>query len=207
MVKNIPANAGDSGSIPGAGRSPGEGTGTHSSIPGTPTDQGAWRATLRRVDSAVQHYLSTAKQPRASGSSGPSSPAAPQALVGLWRRIDGSSRTPPPTPRLHLPRWPWQRRWKADAGGPLIRRWGPGCLQKAWGGPGKGAWRAEPRVWNAPAAQCIPYGCGAGGPWPSAAPPLGLASPALREGTFVCARVPSVSPPPCAGKWSPDHRA
>ena len=35
MVKNLPANAGDtrnSGSFPGSGRSPGEGNGNHSSI-------------------------------------------------------------------------------------------------------------------------------------------------------------------------------
>ena len=35
MLKNLPANAGDirdEGSIPGSGRSPGEGNGTHSSI-------------------------------------------------------------------------------------------------------------------------------------------------------------------------------
>ena len=32
MVKNPPANAGDVGSIPGSGRSPGEANGTHSSI-------------------------------------------------------------------------------------------------------------------------------------------------------------------------------
>ena len=32
MVKNPPANAGDVGSIPGSGRSPGEGNGNHSSI-------------------------------------------------------------------------------------------------------------------------------------------------------------------------------
>ena len=35
MVKNLPANAGDTrdmGSIPGSGRSPGVGNGTHSSI-------------------------------------------------------------------------------------------------------------------------------------------------------------------------------
>ena len=31
-VKNPPANAGDVGSIPGSGRSPGEGNGTHASI-------------------------------------------------------------------------------------------------------------------------------------------------------------------------------
>ena len=32
MVKNPPASAGDMGSIPGSGRSPGEGKGTHSSL-------------------------------------------------------------------------------------------------------------------------------------------------------------------------------
>ena len=36
MVKNLPANAGDLGSIPGLERSPGEENGNHSSIP-------AWR--------------------------------------------------------------------------------------------------------------------------------------------------------------------
>jgi len=32
VVKNSPANVGDVGSIPGSGRCPGEGSGTHSSI-------------------------------------------------------------------------------------------------------------------------------------------------------------------------------
>ena len=32
VVKNLPANAGDSGSIPGSGRAPAEGKATHSSI-------------------------------------------------------------------------------------------------------------------------------------------------------------------------------
>ena len=32
VVKNPPTNAGDSGSTPGSGKSPGEGNGTHSSI-------------------------------------------------------------------------------------------------------------------------------------------------------------------------------
>ena len=36
MVKNPPANAGDTGSIPGSGSSPGEGNSNHSSFP-------AWR--------------------------------------------------------------------------------------------------------------------------------------------------------------------
>ena len=32
VVKNLPANAGDVGVIPGVGRSPGEGSGTHCSV-------------------------------------------------------------------------------------------------------------------------------------------------------------------------------
>ena len=53
VVRNLPANAGDvrnMDSIPGSGRSPGEGHATHSSIlawriPRT----GAWEATVHRV--------------------------------------------------------------------------------------------------------------------------------------------------------------
>ena len=51
MVKNLPANVGDAGSVPGSGRSPGEGNGNplqHSCL-GNPMDRGAWRATVLRV--------------------------------------------------------------------------------------------------------------------------------------------------------------
>ena len=51
MVKNLPANAGDVGSIPGSGRSPGEGKGNplqHSCL-GNPMDRGAWQAIVRGV--------------------------------------------------------------------------------------------------------------------------------------------------------------
>ena len=50
-VKNPPANAEDAGSIPGSGRSPGEGNGNllqHSCL-GHPMGRGAWRATLHGV--------------------------------------------------------------------------------------------------------------------------------------------------------------
>ena len=51
MVKNLPANAGDTGSIPGSGRSSGEGNGNpfQYSYLGNLTDLGAWRATVYRV--------------------------------------------------------------------------------------------------------------------------------------------------------------
>ena len=54
MAKNLPANtgdAGDSGSIPGSGRSPGEGNGNplQYSYLENPMDRGGWWATVRVV--------------------------------------------------------------------------------------------------------------------------------------------------------------
>ena len=52
VVKNSPANAGDLGSIPGSGRSPGGGHGNplQYSYLENPKDRGAWQATVRRVE-------------------------------------------------------------------------------------------------------------------------------------------------------------
>ena len=51
VVKNMPANAGDSGLILGLGRSPRKGNGNplQYSCLGNPTDRGTWRATLHGV--------------------------------------------------------------------------------------------------------------------------------------------------------------
>ena len=51
MVKNPPANAGDVGSVPGLGRSPGGGNGNplQYSCLGNPMDRGAWWATVHGV--------------------------------------------------------------------------------------------------------------------------------------------------------------
>ena len=54
VVKNPPANAGDTGdtgSIPGSGRSSGGGNGNpfQFSCLGNPMDRGAWRATVHRI--------------------------------------------------------------------------------------------------------------------------------------------------------------
>ena len=51
MVKNLPANAGDEGSIPGSGRSPGGGNGNplQYSCLENPMDRGAWWATVHGV--------------------------------------------------------------------------------------------------------------------------------------------------------------
>ena len=51
MVKNLPANAGDTGSILGSGRSPGEGNGNplQYACLGNLMDRGAWQATVHEV--------------------------------------------------------------------------------------------------------------------------------------------------------------
>ena len=51
MVKNPPADVGDTGSIPGLRRFPGEGNGNplQYSCLRNPRDRGAWRATVHRV--------------------------------------------------------------------------------------------------------------------------------------------------------------
>ena len=51
VVKNPPTNAEDAGSIPGLGRSPGEGNGNplQYSCLGNPMDRGPWLATVHGV--------------------------------------------------------------------------------------------------------------------------------------------------------------
>ena len=51
LVKNLLANAGDTDSIPGPGRSPGEGNGNplQYSCLGNPMDRGAWWASIHGV--------------------------------------------------------------------------------------------------------------------------------------------------------------
>ena len=51
MVKILPASAGDTGSIPGSGRYPGEGIGNplQYSCLKNPRDMGAWQATIHSV--------------------------------------------------------------------------------------------------------------------------------------------------------------
>ena len=63
MVKNPPANVGDVGSVPGSGRSPGEGNDfpLHYSCLENPMDRGAWWATAHGVtkESNMTEELST----------------------------------------------------------------------------------------------------------------------------------------------------
>ena len=61
-VKNLPASAGDPGSILGWGRCPGEGNGNllQCSCLGNPMDRGAWQAAVHWV--VVGHNLATKQQ-------------------------------------------------------------------------------------------------------------------------------------------------
>ena len=60
VVKNPPANAEDVGSIPGKGRSPGNGNPLQYSYLGKPIDRGAWRTT-RLHKSQTQFRLTNNK--------------------------------------------------------------------------------------------------------------------------------------------------
>ena len=62
-VKNLPTNAGDAGSIPQLGRSPGEGNGNplQYSCLGNPVDRGTWWSTVQRI-ARVGYNLATKQQ-------------------------------------------------------------------------------------------------------------------------------------------------
>ena len=64
VVKNLPANAGEAGSIPGSGRSPGAGNSNplQYSWPGNPVEKGVWQATVHGV-ARVTHNLAAKQQP------------------------------------------------------------------------------------------------------------------------------------------------
>ena len=59
LVKNLLANSGDMGSIPGSGRSPGEGHGDplQYSCLENPMDRGAWRATVHGVSTKQRQLV------------------------------------------------------------------------------------------------------------------------------------------------------
>ena len=51
MVKNLPTDAGEVGSVPGLGRSPGKGNGNQLQYAclGNPKDRGVWRASVHGI--------------------------------------------------------------------------------------------------------------------------------------------------------------
>ena len=61
MVKNLPTDAGDTGLIPGSGRSPGEQNGNplQYSCQDNPIDRGAWQAPVLESQSETQLSMRT----------------------------------------------------------------------------------------------------------------------------------------------------
>ena len=70
VVKNLPANAGDGGSVPGLGRSPAGGNGNpfQYSCLGNPMARGAWQATAQGVEdeSDTTLYLNSNKNSKST---------------------------------------------------------------------------------------------------------------------------------------------
>ena len=79
MVKNLPVNAGDAGSIPGSERSPGGGNGSplQYSCLENPMDRGVWRALVHGVAESQTglnmraHYINLKKNALVKSSSSP----------------------------------------------------------------------------------------------------------------------------------------
>ena len=71
VVKNLPVNAGDTGSIPGLGRSSREGNGNplQCSHGGNPMDRGTWWATVHEVaeESDMTHLMAIAEFSKFAG--------------------------------------------------------------------------------------------------------------------------------------------
>ena len=69
VVKNLPANVGDTASIPPSGTSPGKGNGSplQSSCLGNPMDRGAWQAAVHGGHKRVRHDLTTKPQQQQNG--------------------------------------------------------------------------------------------------------------------------------------------
>ena len=64
VVKNTPANTGDTGSIPESGKSSGEGNGNPLQYPclGNPMNRGAWQASVHEFTTESEHNLQPKQQ-------------------------------------------------------------------------------------------------------------------------------------------------
>ena len=105
MVKNPPANAGDAkdtNSIPGSGRSPGEGNGNplQYSCLDNPMDRGAWRATVLGIAKSQTRLKQLSTQHTHMGSKvGFPGGSDSKKICLQWRR-----------PAFNP--WVWRRKWQ-----------------------------------------------------------------------------------------------
>ena len=116
VVKNLPANAGGLGSIPGSGRSPGEGNGNplQYSCLGHAMDRGAWWYSL--WGQKEQEWLSNAVHSTQEW--------APEAVLQSFPSLDYHSWALPPSPGGTLSLW---------------------AVWKVWDSPVRALWASEPR--------------------------------------------------------------
>ena len=93
VSKESACSAGDLGSIPGSGRSPGEENGNplQYSCLGHPMDRGAWQATVHGV-TRVRHDLVTKPPPLPRRWTQEDSLRAPEKLQGFWLRYQDELR-------------------------------------------------------------------------------------------------------------------
>ena len=92
MVKNPPVNAGDTGSIPSPGRSPGEGNGNPLQYYclGNPMDRGAWQAKVHGAAKELDTDLITKQQHNKHSVHNRDFLPRPRTLCGWKKRYLGS---------------------------------------------------------------------------------------------------------------------
>ena len=111
MAKNLPANAGDSGSIPGLWRSAGEGVGNplRYSCLENPMDREAWQGTVQGGHKRVRHDLVAKQQQPSPKSVNWLLWTSPSMLLSHWAPLPLQSGCSPnlPTPGYHTvpPAW------------------------------------------------------------------------------------------------------
>ena len=95
LLKNPPANAGDTGSVPGLGRSPGEGNGNplQYSCLWNPVDRGAWRPTAHGVAKSQTRPSDWACTHRVISKRGGVRPGLSAFRIGvLWNHLAEAGR-------------------------------------------------------------------------------------------------------------------
>ena len=110
VVKNLPANARDAGSIPGLGRSPGRGCGNppQYSCLENPRDRGAWQATVHRVaesdtTEATEHARMHVSIKCQYGTEAKSSPSRWHPILGQDSFISKATWLPPVVSKIPKP--------------------------------------------------------------------------------------------------------
>ena len=139
VVKNLPANAGAMGLIPGLGRSPGEGNGNplQCSCLGNPMDRGAWRATVQGIAQSRTRPKRLSAAQRSNHSLLSALPYQPSSICpggllcsAMTGSVYSSNSKPEQVPKYLLSSSTWDkelsvrnRPQKDLPGGPVLKTW------------------------------------------------------------------------------------